>query len=163
MPTERDIALARPEAFDFVFGNLATEAVDDFTAHLAVCPHCQAIVAAYSEIGRIIQELPPHVEPRADLEDRTVAAMLLALAGQPAKADQWPRCLGVRRWGVGRTGPLGNLVGPRGGQVLTAGPLRSRSPGRSRGPSPCHSLARWRRHRRGPVGLWLAAGAALPS
>ena len=38
------------------------------------------MVAECSEIGRITQEFPPNVAPPADLEDRTLAAMLQALA-----------------------------------------------------------------------------------
>ena len=45
----------------------------------------------YSDIGEIIQNLPPHVEPPADLEDRTVAAMAAARAGQRAKPDRRSR------------------------------------------------------------------------
>ena len=39
-------------------------------------PPCQKVIDEYSDIGRIIQILPPHVEPSADLEERTVAAMV---------------------------------------------------------------------------------------
>jgi hypothetical protein len=88
MLSERDIELAHPEAFDFAFGNLSDEAVSEFNEHLGGCSHCQSVVAEYTEIGRVIQNLPPHVEPPAGLEDRTVAAMLRALTGEPAKADQ---------------------------------------------------------------------------
>ena len=37
-----------------------------------------------AEIGQVIKQLPPHVEPPPDLEDRTVAAMVAALAKQRA-------------------------------------------------------------------------------
>ena len=90
MPSDQEIELAHPEAFDFVFGNLPSEATAEFNDHLEGCRYCQRIVSEYSEIGRIVQSLPPHVEPPADLEDRTVAAVLRALADQPAKAEQTP-------------------------------------------------------------------------
>ena len=85
MLTEREIELAHPEAFDFAFGNLPEVKQAEFTRHLGRCPHCQEVLDEYSDIGRIIKILPPHVEPPADLEDRTVAAMVAALAEQRAK------------------------------------------------------------------------------
>ena len=51
------------------------------------CRYCQAVVGEYSEIGRIIQSLPPHVEPPADLEERIVPAIVAALAEGRAQAD----------------------------------------------------------------------------
>jgi len=81
MLTERDIELAHPDAFDVAFGNLPEVKQAEFTRHLGRCPHCQKVLGEYSDIGRIIKLLPPHVEPPADLEDRTVAAMVTALAG----------------------------------------------------------------------------------
>ena len=84
MLSERDIELAHPEAFDFAFGNLPSAKRAEFNRHLAGCRYCQAVVDEYSEIGQVIKHLPPHVEPPADLEDRTVAAMVAALAEQRA-------------------------------------------------------------------------------
>lgn len=88
MLSERDIELAHPEAFDFVWGNLPTASRADFNRHLLGCRHCQAIVDEYSDIGRIIKNLPPHVEPSAELEERTVAAMVTALADQRDRSDR---------------------------------------------------------------------------
>jgi len=85
MLSESDIEAAHPEAFDFAFGNLAAAKRAEFNRHLASCRYCQAVVDEYSDIGGIVKSLPPHVEPSADLEDRTVAAMVTALAGQKAK------------------------------------------------------------------------------
>ena len=84
MLSERDIELAHPEAFDFVWGNLPAATHAEFDRHLLGCRYCQAVVDEYGEIGRIIKLLPPHVEPSADLEDRTVAAMVAAMAEQRA-------------------------------------------------------------------------------
>jgi hypothetical protein len=78
MLSERDIERAHPEAFDFAWGNLPRDRGAEFTRHLAGCRYCQGVADEYSEIGRIIKLLPPHVEPSADLEDRTVAAMVAA-------------------------------------------------------------------------------------
>ena len=88
MLSERDIEQAHPEAFDFVFGNLPSAKRAEFNRHLIGCSYCQGVVGEYSEIGGIIKNLPPHVEPPAGLEDRTVAAMVAALAKQKAKPDR---------------------------------------------------------------------------
>ena len=88
MLSERDIELSHPEAFDFVFGNLPASRRAEFNRHLSDCLYCQGVVDEYSEIGGIIQGLPPHAEPPADLEDRTVAAMIAALAEQRANAGR---------------------------------------------------------------------------
>ncbi len=88
MLSERDIELAHPEAFDFVFGNLPRDKRAEFNRHLSGCRYCQAIVDEYNDIGQIIKNLPPHVEPPADLEDRTVAAMVAVLAEQRASTDR---------------------------------------------------------------------------
>jgi hypothetical protein len=85
MLSERDIELAHPDAFDFVWGNLAPAKRAEFNRHLSSCRHCQAVIDEYSEIGQVIQQLPPHVDPPAELEDRTVAAMTAALAAQRAE------------------------------------------------------------------------------
>jgi hypothetical protein len=84
MLSERDIEQAHPEAFDFAFGNLPSARRAEFNRHLAGCGYCQAVVGEYSEIGQVIKQLPPHVEPPSELEDRTVAAMVAALAEQRA-------------------------------------------------------------------------------
>ncbi len=88
MLSERDIEAAHPEAFDFAFGNLPSAKRAEFNRHLAGCRYCQAVVDEYSDIGQIIKILPPHVKPPADLEDRTVAAMVTALAEQRASIDR---------------------------------------------------------------------------
>ena len=87
MLTEQQIELAHPEAFDFAFGNLPTAKGVAFIRHLTGCSHCRAVVDEYSEIGEIIKQLPPHVEPPAGLKDRTVAAMTAALAEHKAEPD----------------------------------------------------------------------------
>ena len=85
MLSERGIERAHPEAFDFAWGNMPRDRRAEFTRHLGGCRYCLGVVEEYSEISRIIKNLPPRVEPPADLEDRTVAAMVAALAEQRAK------------------------------------------------------------------------------
>jgi len=59
MLSERDIELAHPDAFDFVFGNLPAASRAEFNHHLAGCPYCQKVVDEYSDIGQIFQNLLP--------------------------------------------------------------------------------------------------------
>ena len=87
MLSERDIDAAHPEAFDFAFGNLPSAKRADFNRHLIGCRYCLAVVDEYADIGQIIKSLPPHVEPPADLQDRTITAMLAVLAEGRAEAD----------------------------------------------------------------------------
>ena len=58
MLTEREIELAHPDAFDFAFGNLPSARGAEFDRHLGGCSHCQKVVGEYSDIGRIIKNLP---------------------------------------------------------------------------------------------------------
>jgi hypothetical protein len=90
MLSERDIEAAHPDAFDFVWGNLPAAKRAEFNRHLSSCPYCHAVVTEYSEIGRIIKLLPPHVEPTSGLEDRTVAAMVAAMVEQRAAGPARP-------------------------------------------------------------------------
>ena len=89
MLSERDVELAHPEAFDFVWGNLPAAKRAEFNRHLSSCRYCQAVVDEYRDIGQIVKLLPPHVEPPPDLEERTVAAMVAAMTEQ-ASTDRSP-------------------------------------------------------------------------
>jgi hypothetical protein len=90
MLSDRDIELAHPEAFDFALGNLPAAGRPSFNRHLSGCSYCQSVVDEYGAIGTVIKNLPPHVEPPADLEDRTVAAMAAVLAEQRARPAARP-------------------------------------------------------------------------
>ena len=138
MLSDRDIELAHPDAFDFVWGNLPAAKRAEFNRHLSSCPYCQAVVDEYREIGQIIKLLPPHAEPAADLEDRTVAAMVAALAEQPSATD---RRADAADQAATRVYPIPRpslLLSPR--PRSTRGPssrLRLRtSPGSTRSPRP---------------------------
>ena len=80
MLTDQQIELAHPEAFDFVFGSLTTPEGVQFIRHLNGCQHCRLVVDEYIEVGEVIKNLPPPVEPPASLEDRAVSAMVAAQA-----------------------------------------------------------------------------------
>lgn len=84
MLSDRDVELAHPEAFDFAFGNLPRDKRAEFNRHLSGCRYCRSVVEEYGEIGAAIKNLPPHAEPPADLEDRTIAAMTAVLAERRA-------------------------------------------------------------------------------
>jgi anti-sigma-K factor RskA len=84
MLSDRDIELAHPEAFDFAFGNLPRDKRASFNRHLGGCGYCRSVVEEYGGIGAVLKNLPPHVEPPADLEDRTIAAMAAVLAERRA-------------------------------------------------------------------------------
>jgi Anti-sigma-K factor rskA len=90
MLSEQDIELAHPDAFDFVFGTLPAGNAVWFNRHLDGCSYCKKVIDEYSDIGQVFQNLPPHVEPSAGLEDRTVAAMVTALAEQRAHSEHSP-------------------------------------------------------------------------
>ncbi|MGD0928627.1 MAG: anti-sigma factor [Streptosporangiaceae bacterium] len=157
MPSDQDIELAHPEAFDFVFGNLPPDATEEFNRHLDGCRYCQTIVADYSDIGRIVQSLPPHVEPPADLEDRTVAAVLLAMAGQPiaiagepTKADQ--PSSGAEDLAATRTYQVPQAPPPAAGDP---------APGVAEASATVTPLPLWRRHRSRLASAWVAAAAAI--
>ena len=137
MLTEQQIELAHPEAFDFVFGTLPTAEGVKFIRHLTGCSHCRAVVDEYSEIGEIIKQLPPHAEPPAGLEDRTVAAMTAALAEHKAEPDGHPDAADhdAEDRAVTRIYPKPERTRPAEQQtrvlpVPRPGPPESRSPGR---------------------------------
>jgi hypothetical protein len=90
MLSDRDIEQAHPEAFDFAFGNLPVASRADFNLHLSGCRYCQGVVDAYADLGPVVRNLPPHAEPPAGLEERTVAAMVATLAEQRAKPARRP-------------------------------------------------------------------------
>jgi hypothetical protein len=90
MLSERDIELAHPESFDFVFSNLRPDKQAEFDRHLPGCRYCQSVVDEYSEIGGVIKLVPPDIEPRADLEERTVAAMVTARTEAEAETQHAP-------------------------------------------------------------------------
>ena len=90
MLSEQEIEAAHPDAFDFVFGNLPSAKRAEFSRHLTGCRYCEAVVDEYSEIGAIIQQLPPRVDPPAELEDRIVTAMVTAQSEPRTQSDAEP-------------------------------------------------------------------------
>jgi Anti-sigma-K factor rskA len=105
MLSDRDIEAAHPDAFDFVFGNLPSAKRAGFNRHLIGCRYCRAVVDEYSEIGGIIKQLPPHVDPPAELEDRIIGAMVATLAD----AKDRERLAGAEDQGVTRIYPVPEL------------------------------------------------------
>lgn len=80
MPTEGQGDLAHPEAADWMLGTLEPAESEEFQHHLTICGHCQVAVTEFGRIGRILQHLPPAVEPPPDLEARIIAGILAAAA-----------------------------------------------------------------------------------
>jgi hypothetical protein len=158
MLSERDIEAAHPDAFDFVFGNLPAAKRAEFNRHLTGCRYCQAVVSEYSEIGGLIQQLPPHVEPPAELEDRIVGAMVAALAGQRPESEPEPQS-GAEDQGATRAYPIPGRQPP-------AEPETQVQPRPQPGPPPgpqarpvVTRLPAWR-HNRGRLAAVAAAAAA---
>lgn len=75
------IDLAHPEAADWLLGTLEPAAAAEFGDHLAGCGDCQTAVAELGHVGRVLQQLPPAVEPPPDLAARIVDSVLAAAAG----------------------------------------------------------------------------------
>jgi Anti-sigma-K factor rskA len=157
MLSERDIEAAHPDAFDFVFGNLPAAKRAEFNRHLTGCRYCQAVVSEYSEIGGLIKQLPPHVEPPAELEDRIVGAMVAALAGQ--RAEPGPQS--------GAADQAATRLYPVPGRQPPAEPETQVQPRPQLGPPPgpqarptVTRLPAWRRHR-GRLAAAAAAAAAV--
>jgi hypothetical protein len=162
MLTEQQIELAHPEAFDFVFGNLPTAKGVKFIRHLNGCGHCRAVVDEYREIGETIKRLPPQVEPPAGLEDRTVAAMAAAVAGQKARTGGRPET------GDDPEDLTGTRIYPRPEHKPPAGQqtrvLPVPQPGSPEQPQPRPQVARlpgWRHHRSRMVAVAAAAAAII--
>ena len=75
------IDLAHPEAADWLLGTLEPAAAAEFGDHLVGCGDCQTAVAELGHVGRVLQQLPPAVEPPPDLAARIVNSVLAAAAG----------------------------------------------------------------------------------
>jgi hypothetical protein len=80
MPPKGKADLAHPQAADWVMGTLGPDEAVGFQLHLKGCLHCQTAVAEFSQLGKMLQNLPPSVEPSAKLEARVIASVLAAAA-----------------------------------------------------------------------------------
>jgi hypothetical protein len=170
MLSERDIELAHPEAFDFAFGNLPPARRAEFDRHLADCRYCRNVIDEYSEIGAIIKLLPPHVEPPADLENRTVAAIIAALREQRAEPNRRPdaatQIYPVRE--VHHRAEPETVVGPRPNLGLPAADqtqprpklVNQPAPEETAGSPPVTRLPVWRRYP-GRLAAVVAVAAAI--
>ena len=163
MLTDRQIEFAHPEAFDFVFGNLTTPNGVQFFRHLTGCQHCRVVVDEYMEVGQVIKNLPPPVEPPASLEDRTVAAMVAAQAEAAASAGKFaapPLRPDTEDSDVTRVYPRAAST-PAAEHETRVLPRPEADPASEPGrPSAMTSLPVWRR-RRGRLAAGVAAAAAI--
>ena len=84
MPPKGQAELAHPQAADWVTGTLGPDDVVLFQFHLKGCPHCQAAIAEFGQLGQLLRQLPPAAEPPPALEARTIAGVLAAAAADRA-------------------------------------------------------------------------------
>jgi len=74
--------LAHAEAADWALGTLGPAGSAEFRRHLPGCASCRAAVACFGSVGRLLQHLPPAVEPPPGLRARAVAGVLAAAAAR---------------------------------------------------------------------------------
>ncbi len=84
MPLKGQAERAHPQAADWVLGTLGPDETVAFRLHLKGCPHCQAAVAEFGQLGQLLRHLPPAAEPPPGLQARTIARILAA-------AEDWDR------------------------------------------------------------------------
>jgi hypothetical protein len=84
MPPDSKADLAHPEAADWVLGTMGPAQAEDFPRHLTGCPHCQAAVAEFGQLGQMLQHLPPAAKLPPGLEARTITSVLAAAIAQRA-------------------------------------------------------------------------------
>jgi anti-sigma-K factor RskA len=92
MPPKGNVDLAHPQAADWVMGTLGPAEAVGFQLHIRGCPHCQAAVAEFGQLGQMLQDLPPAAEPPPRLQARTIASVLAAAAEDrtPTQVHQIP-------------------------------------------------------------------------
>ena len=78
MPPDENPDL-HPDAAGWVLGALDSDDAAAFETHLQDCAECQATVAEFQEMARVLKLAAPAVEPPPDLESRTLAAVQLAV------------------------------------------------------------------------------------
>ena len=78
MPPDENPDL-HPDAAGWALGALDPDDAAAFETHLQGCTECQATVAGFQEMTRALKTAAPAVEPPADLESRTLAAVQLAV------------------------------------------------------------------------------------
>jgi hypothetical protein len=111
MPPKGQAELAHPQAADWVTGTLGPDDVVLFQFHLKGCPHCQAAIAEFGQLGQLLRQLPPAAEPPPALEARTIAGVLAAAAADRSstragtRADGMAKVIRFPRW-RSRTGLL---------------------------------------------------------
>lgn len=103
MPYDVHHALAHPDVAGWALGALDPDDAQAFETHLGTCHECQAAAAEFEAVAASFKLAAPAVEPPADLEARTVAAVqhaVLAASRQeeaqnkaldkaPDKASRW--------------------------------------------------------------------------
>lgn len=75
MPYDVNHALEHPDVAGWALGALEGEDSQAFEEHLQSCDDCQAAVAEFEAVAEALKHPAPAVEPPADLQARTIAAV----------------------------------------------------------------------------------------
>ena len=86
--------LEHPEVTGWVLGALDPDEAESFQEHLRSCGECQAAVAAFEPVARMLQTAAPAVQPPPDLQARTLASVERAANGtrRAARTSAWRWC-----------------------------------------------------------------------
>ncbi len=104
MPYDVNHALEHADVAGWVLGALDPADAAAFETHVGSCEVCQAAVADFEPVARSLRFAAPAVEPPADLQARTIAAVQDAImaAARPEQAPARPEQAAVparaRRW-----------------------------------------------------------------
>jgi anti-sigma-K factor RskA len=97
MPYDVNHALEHPDVAGWALGALDGEDSQAFEEHLRSCDDCRAAVAEFEAVAEALKHPAPAIEPAADLQARTVAAVQYAAKAakrpekSPDKASHWWR------------------------------------------------------------------------
>jgi hypothetical protein len=96
VPYDVNHGLEHPDVAGWVLGALDPADAAAFETHLGSCADCRAAVADFEPVARSLRLAAPAVEPPADLQARTIAAVQQAImaAARPEQAPEPAR----RRW-----------------------------------------------------------------
>jgi hypothetical protein len=131
MPYDAQHAIEHPEVAGWVLGALGPDDLAAFEEHLQCCEQCQAEATEFAPVGEGLKFAAPAVEPPADLELKTVAAVQYAVLAESrsdtapapeAAAEPKPSLSSKagRWWHLHWTNPLLSVVTALGAAAVTA-------------------------------------------
>ena len=71
---------------EYMDGALASDLAAAIETHVAACPRCEAFIASYREMPRIVREAT-RIEMPPDLEASLLAALRAARSAEPGRDD----------------------------------------------------------------------------